>query len=123
MTTQIENYELVSTQVSPHAGEPYMAAVITFAWADANLENPPAWTEENTRLEWQRSGLAMHHPKGTLLFPTNDVGYPGGPLKREMLMEFIEACGGLFVCAFDDSGNPLASMGFSAKVPGSRSRP
>lgn len=114
---RIDNYELVSTQISPKGAEPYMAAVITFAWSDTQPEGPPGWTGENTRLEWHREGLAMHHPKGTLLFPTNDTGAPGGPLNRKMLTEFIQACGGLFVCAFDDTGNPLASMGFAAKIP------
>lgn len=113
---RIDNYELSITTIKPDTAPAYPAVILSFAWADAGSKDLPEWAVETVSLAWSDDGLVLDLPTGALLFPTDDFGFPGGPLKREMVEGMIRSAGGMFACAFNQQGDPIASMGFPALV-------
>lgn len=114
---RIANYELAITSLADENGQVAPIVALSFSWPDVSALPAPALDADNCSLQIVDEGLQAVLAGHDLLFPLSGpgVGPPGGEdgLDREQVLGLIRAHAGLFVCAFNDQGDMVASVGFN----------
>lgn len=117
----IPNYEVALTSLANDKGFVAPIVALSFAWEDLSSKPPPAWSKDNCVLQIVDTGLMASLAGQEVLFPLvsasgqSGVGSSDQGLDRDQVLNAISAQKQLFVCAFNDDGDMIASIGFELK--------
>lgn len=119
---RLPNYELALSHLASADGA--VVPIIALSFADEDLPGclDLPWTDSNCRLTITDQGLAVSLAGHEVVFPL--VSSPSGVdpehptaqgLDRKQVLALLSAHQHLFVCAFNQEGDLVASIGFATQ--------
>ena len=109
----VPDFEIAVTSIAGQDNTQKPIVALSFAWSSAGSSKNPVWSDDTSTLQVKEDGLLFSLPDTVIFFPwnTSETKNPD-LLDGPAVIELIASHGGLFVCAFDDAGDLVESIGF-----------
>lgn len=112
----IENYEIILSERQQEDGVVPILA-LSFRWADVSSDPSPTWDESSSTCVVRDHGIAITLNHQALWFPLQDQPSEQSLITRALLGDYLaQHDNTLIVVAFDDEGEIVHSLGFTATI-------
>lgn len=113
----IPNYEVALSALENEQGASVPIIALSFAWDDVAATAPNPWVQSECQMEIVDDGLYVQIGRHSLLFPLAQNPTQGNEsgVGRSDFLSLLAQHQHLFVCAFDEQGDLIQSIGFQTQ--------